>query len=303
MARPHKGQHKVPKTYLQAFAGEDGKLWVVGSDLTVRKSAPSDTLKERDYYTVRFPDGGGSLAIETEFLGGIEGAYAEIYKTKLSQHLTLTATEKARMAIFVASMIERSPRRRDGFESMFDKVREMTDRMQAAMDAMSDDEGQAWGNSQGHFHDEENSIPADEFLAMGEDIGSLHSSQLPDSVEFAAQILFSMNWGFMLRPEGSLPYLTSDSPAVLLNPQLSDTWMGHGLAQQNIEVSLPLSPDISLLAGWELTSDCMYKTVAPALVEQVNERVIRQSDTLVSNQRDMLDQVVANARAAMQVGG
>src|SRR6266851_9432174 len=84
MARPHKGQHKVPRIYLEAFTDENGYIWVVNhNQLKIFRDKPHNILTEKDYYTVRFPTGGGTMIIETEFLGGIETAYANVYRRKL----------------------------------------------------------------------------------------------------------------------------------------------------------------------------------------------------------------------------
>lgn len=124
MARPNRGQHKVPRTYLEAFCNEEGRVWVANDQLNIYSERPHNVLTERDFYTVRFPTGGGSLLIETAYLGGIEGTYASLYREKLVPRQQLSDKDKVLLSVFLASMIERSPRRRASLQNMFDQVGE-----------------------------------------------------------------------------------------------------------------------------------------------------------------------------------
>ena len=137
MARPNKKHHKVPRTYLEAFTNSDGRVWVSDNKLHLYSEKPKNILTENDFYTVSFPNGGATLKVETEYLGGIEGAYASLYKEKISQNKPLTPIEKATMAIFVASMLERSPRRREAMKDGFDQVRRITENMRAMVSTMT----------------------------------------------------------------------------------------------------------------------------------------------------------------------
>jgi hypothetical protein len=59
-----------------------------------------------------------------------------------------------------------------------------------------------------------------------------------------------MNLAFLCAEKGSR-FITSDDPCNLFNPDLQ--WQklyGPGLAQRNIEVTLPLSPEIMLCMTW-----------------------------------------------------
>jgi hypothetical protein len=293
MARQHKGQHKVPRTYLEAFTNADGRFWVANDQLKIYPAKPHNVLTERDFYTVRFPSGGGTLLIETEFLGGIESAYAEIYRTKLKDQKALTEHEKGVMAIFVASMLERSPRRREAMQQFFDEVTSKTGAMQAAVDAMTPEERAEFGKRQPPVSEEshKNSIPASEFVRLGKDVPSLHSSEIPRMVAFTAPILFDMKWGFMPRESSTGdPFITSDSPAVLVNPSIPyDSFWGPGLGQKDVEITIPLSPDLALLIGWQIEYDLMYIPVATETVSELNRRLMRQSDTLISNDKTVLE--------------
>src|SRR3972149_858118 len=129
MGRPNKGQHKIPRTYLEAFAGIDGKIWVADKDLKLYAREPERVLTEKDYYTIRFSSGGGTLVVETKFLGGIESKYGDIYKSKLEPKKIVNEQDKAWLSTFVASMIERQPMSRRSLDKFFSDARELVEHM------------------------------------------------------------------------------------------------------------------------------------------------------------------------------
>ena len=169
MARPHKGQHKVPRTYLEPFCNDDGRLWVANDQLKLYADRPRNVLTEQDFYTVRFPSGGGSLLIETQYLGGIEGAYATLYRERLADRLPLSDDNKAMMAVFLASMIERSPRRRTAIEGIFEKIGAKVSEFQAAVENMTPEQKNRLSTSPLAITEAERgrSVPAAEFLEFG----------------------------------------------------------------------------------------------------------------------------------------
>lgn len=299
MARPNKKQHKTPRVYLEAFTNADGRVWVSDDKLRIYPEKPKNILTENDFYTVRFPNGGGTLVVETKYLGGIETAYGKIYQDKISQRKPLTVMERRVMAIFIASMLERSPRRREAMQDMFDQVRRITEQMRATVAGMTPKQKRRFEAAQPFVtaEDRKKSIPADEFLKAGKDVPSFHSAGIPESVAAIAPIIFDMNWGFMARPTNSDPFITSDSPCTLDNPSLPPrSFLGPGLAQKDVEVSMSLSPDLAVLCGWKLKTDCLYIPVGPDNVAEINRRIMRRSTILVSNDKAMLEKQIVRIK-------
>ena len=303
MSRQHKKQHKVPRTYLEAFTNKDGRVWVADNKMRLFSQKPKNILTENDFYTVRFPDGGGTLKVETEFLGGIEATYSIIYQEKIFKHLPLSKTEKAAMAIFVAATLERSPRRREALQDGFDQVRDITEKMRAMVAGMTPEEKKAFEAAQTPVSEESrrNSTPADEFLKAGEDVASFHSAGIPEGVVATAPLIFEMRWTFLIRPEGAEPFVTSDSPCTLDNPSLPPRSIyGPGLGQKNIEVCMPLSPDLALMCGWLFDKDWGYVPGTVKEVNEINRRVMRRSETLVSNDRAMLERQITRIKEYLE---
>ncbi len=298
MARPNKKQHKVPKSYMEPFTDKNGLVWVADKNLRLYQEKPKNILTENDYYTVRFPSGGGTLAIETKFLGGIEASYAAIYKNKISKHELLSDEERAIVAIFIASMLERSPRRREAIQDMFDQVKNITEKMRASVAAMTPEQRKVF-ESQSKLigGNPDNSIPADEFLKAGEDVGSFHSSGIPESVAVTAPLIYEMKWAFLIRPKESEPFITSDSPCTFDIPTLPPKSIFGGLGHKDVEVSMAMSPDIAILCGYQMEQDWGYMPAKESEVQEINRRIRRRSETLVSNDKLLLERQIERIKS------
>ena len=65
------------------------------------------------------------------------------------------------------------------------------------------------------------------------------------------QLLIRMNVAFLCVGNNGAKFITSDDPCILYNPKLQwQRFQGPGLEQRDIEVILPLSPEIMLCLSW-----------------------------------------------------
>jgi len=301
MGRPNKKHHKIPRVYLEGFTGSDGKLWVADKNLKIFAQSPHGLLTENDYYTIRFPSGSGTLDIETKYLGGIEASYGNLFVSKISKLQRLTDEEKAILSIFVASMLERQPASRIALDRFFADVKEHVEHLKMippekrnvfAAIPPSDSEG----------------IPADVFLEAGKDVASLHTSLIPGTVTKIAPIIFQMHWAFIVRPDSSNPFITSDNPCVMVNPPAERKWgkgtfgSAPGLAQKHIELTLPLSSDVSLLCGWEYKGDLEYVQLPSEYITDTNQRTSRHASILIGRDKAMLERIVSRIKQKMDKG-
>ncbi|OGY49288.1 MAG: hypothetical protein A3D39_00470 [Candidatus Buchananbacteria bacterium RIFCSPHIGHO2_02_FULL_39_17] len=291
MARPNKKQHKIPRTYLQAFSNQDGLVWVGDERLKIFQQKPSNILTENDYYTIRFPTGGGTLEIETKLLNGIEGSYSDIYRQKIRNIRVLNLEEKAKMAIFVASMMERQSMLRDALTDFINRLEKRIKHMQNLPNSVK--------KQMANFTipSKEKGVPAKDLLKLGKDVGSLHSSLIPKLLPDLATIIFNMKWGFVLRNKQSYPFITSDNPCVMMNPATEIRYgkgtigSAPGLIQKDVEITLPLSSDIALICGWLLETDCLYTPIDKKLVDNINFRTRRHARTIIGSDQKMLFEI------------
>jgi len=301
MARANKGQHKIPRTYLQSFTDSQGKLWIGDKDFKLYSRKPDEILTEHDYFTIKFPTGGGTLLIETKYLNDIEGAYATIFRDKISKKELVSNEEKAKLSIFVASMMARQPNRRESLKKFFKDGEEQITHLISLPDHIKKRAGSMI------LHDKTApTISADEFLRAGKDISSLHSSLIPNAVESSAPIIFNMQWVFMVRPNEANPFITSDNPCIMVNPVAENKFgrgtMGAspGLRQNDVELTLPLSPDITLMIGWQSKTNCQYINIPLELVDEVNRRTRRHAKTIIGSDKTMIERIVQRTKAYYQ---
>jgi hypothetical protein len=90
MAKSHKDQHWIPKSYLLAWAD----------------------LDETDLYTIKLPDGGRDLRLE-HGLSDLEKAFSSLRKDFLAKRRQLPAARHAKLLVFVAALRSRTPAIRD----------------------------------------------------------------------------------------------------------------------------------------------------------------------------------------------
>lgn len=297
MGRPNKKQHKVPRCYLEAFTDESGTLWEADQRYNLRPNKPERILTERDYYTVRLPDGkGGTLFIEKEVLGNIEAAYADVYKRVIKPRKPIEVQDRAVLSIFIASMMERVSPRREAMQDFFAQLKKFED---FGKDLTAEEKARI--STYGGPIDKGNAVPLSDMLKAGEDIGSLHSSMIPDTVAVTAPIIFDMKWGLMTTEESS-PFITSDCPAVMVNPNLPDKSIYQaGLIQKKVELTIPLSPTVAVLCGWDIAYEGVYLPVNERVVHSTNKRTMRYARTLVSSNKDFLAEYVRLEKEARGV--
>lgn len=116
LARRH---HYVPQFYLQAFAGDDGKLWRYrrepSGQVSERQVSPRATGFEKHLYTVRevatfLPERDPS-GIESTFLASVDDAAAPVLRKLIGEPCPmLSEEERTAWAMFLNSMLERDVR-------------------------------------------------------------------------------------------------------------------------------------------------------------------------------------------------
>lgn len=287
MARPNKKHHKVPATYLKAFAKQE-KLWVADESFKLYPHTPRGFLSEKDFYTIKYPDGGGTLAVEKDVLGKIESSYSHVFRNKLSKQQPLSVSERYIVAVFIASMFERVEARRDATRQFLDDV----ERKAKAMSNLTDKQKKTWSaiaSSQSG-----NGIPVSELLKIKDDMATYHASSLPGNVLLIISELLKMHWSFMVAPGTKSFYITSDNPCAWTCPKTPR--MFCGLAASDIEITLPLSPSLCILCGWQLDYDGIYIPVSDKYVQEINRRTMIQSKCLVSSNKNYLLRQIKKAK-------
>ena len=286
-----KRHHTVPVGYLKNFTDSKGLNWVITHELRKFSNIPKNILNRKNYNTITFKDGSKSFVIESGFLNQIETDFCAVNDSKVSHMTQLDQQDKAIISVFIAAQILRVEGRRDAMLDFMNRIEEQTSWMN---DLTDEQKRQLADESRSIFSNNEESVPVSELLKHRKDMSTFMASGLPSGVEGLAPIIYEMNWALAYDRKGR--FITSDDPVVLVNPTLDamnggmGSWMHAGLAQNDVELSFPLTKNVSILAGWKLEKDLQYIPVSDEHIEQLNMRQMRHSKSVVLSSEQAADQ-------------
>jgi len=251
MSNP-KGQHYIPQCYLGEWVdpntpvGQEPYVWMFDKNGKNRKKkAPKNILKGKDLYTLDV----GDYSIE-KTLAKLEGDYTKIFRTKIKKKLPLSEYEHIILCAFVSTMLQRTLRYKDNLEKFYDELIERTEMMEKH-----------------HNVEAKKSKELREFKKHTHKTGVIQL--LPDITE----LLLKMNIAFFCVDNSDSKFVTSDDPCNLFNPDLQwQKFYSPGLAQKNVQITLPLSPDIVLCMSW--SNLCGYIKWEKSQVEEANRMTV-----------------------------
>ena len=254
----HKKQHYVPQCYLREFVDPhtppkyEPYVWVFSKNgKRKEKRAPKNLFAETDLYTLTI-QGAKDYGIERS-LSALESEYAAVVRNKVKKHMSLSGEEQITICAFVAAMMQRTLRSKDNIEDFHDQVIEKVEAMERL-----------------HGLDPCKSAELRESKADAHRLGVLQL--LPD----LADLLFKMSLAFLCTEGKGSRFISSDDPVSLFNPDLQwQRFYGPGLAQQNVEVTMPISPGITACFTW--TDLRGYLRLPKYRVEDLNRMTRAQS--------------------------
>lgn len=230
-------------------------MWVISKNgKQKRKRSPRKVFTETEMYTIKMSSGERHLIIE-DTLSRIEDAFARIIKEKVKKGLALTEVERANLCIFVAAMSARTMKQKRHFTRTFADLREMTEQME-----------------------KHHNSPPTTSLEIGAVEKIAQQVVLSEVLESMPPILYRMSSAIFVADD-DIGFITSDAPCVWFNPELRNfppLFRHPGLAQEKIEVTLPLTPQYLLLYSW---SELKGYLPAPAqIVDELNRRIRAHCD-------------------------
>lgn len=284
----NKQHHKIPTCYLSNFSDQDNKIWLLSQNNILLHQKPEKSLRENNYYTIKFESGGGTLIVEHE-LAYFESIYTIIFDTKIKKHLKLTFEEKANLAIFIAAMDIRT----DKFRKVWLKAMEDIENMANQMRAVPHEK-----RIYCEPINSNNTMSVDDLLKTKDDMSSFHSKAINNTVPDLSRIIFKMNWGFIYTNKNS--FITSDNPVSIINPFIINSKKyilgGHSILGEDTELTFPLSDDIALIAGWKIKEDLCYLKADNKQIKDINIRTrLTAISHLVANNKNILNQQQQNS--------
>lgn len=276
--------HTVPSSYLENFVDGSGHVWVLDMEDNIFNTQPKSILKERHFYSLTNDDGSKNMVVEN-VLASIEGDFATVYREKFSQDLFLKNEERVAVSVFIAALITRTRPYRDHLKKSLDDVRDwmegwekrtLTEEEQRTLDATPSSGGA--------------SIDLDTLRGGLEHFDEHHSASILRSLSHSAALIYHMKWSVWIND--SHGFITSDDPVVLLRPAsikkfgVGTFGSAPGLKWKDVELTLPLSKDRLLLAGWILNDDSyievgddLARNIDHRTITHARERIISSSET------------------------
>lgn len=245
-------QHYVPKCYLREFidpttiAKADPSAWIFDKDgKNKRLDKIKNILISKDLYTLKIK-GKKDYTIE-ETLANLEGRYAEIFRKKIKNKLPLNPEEHIILCAFVSVMLQRTLKHKDNLENFYTQLIERAEAIER-----------------------ENNLTPTESTKLKKAREDTHKLGVVQLLPDITTLLMDMGVAFLCADKAD--FITSDDPCNLFNPDLQwQSFQGPGLGQQNVQVTLPLSPKIMLCMSW--TNMKGYIKWEDFRVEEVNRMV------------------------------
>lgn len=286
-----KRHHTIPRCYLDGFTDENGHVWVLDTKNKIFPTNPINILVENHFYRITLKNGEKSVVVE-DTLANIEGAYADIFKNKICNDKFLSDKERAEVAIFFAGMIHRTKPYRESMRDMLGRLKETMEEWRK-----QDEENPDARKISTAMPSSGKSISLEELSAGLEDFDEQHAADLIPQIISTAQIIFDMKWSIWKYPQGEGAFVTSDNPLVVMRPASIKKYGKNafgsrpGLLYKDAEITLPLSKDRLLLAGWILNDDS-YTEVLFEIAENINQRtILHSSERLISCDKKQLEDI------------
>jgi uncharacterized protein DUF4238 len=251
-----KHQHVIPKCYQKSWCdpatpvNQTPYVWIVSKDgQTKKRKAPEKAFATTNAYTIRLPNGGRELVIE-DTLMKIESRFVQLLQQKIKKQNTLDDQDRAVLCVFAAAMASRVDPQARNFENILqeihDKVRSM---------------------------EEQHNLEPCTSLETASMLENVRPGFVALSLPIVAPLYHDMSMAIFVAP-GTDRFITSDNPSVWYNPEaykLPPYWRSPGLAQERIEVTMPLTPQYALYLSHNKKISG-YRTLTGHLVQEMNRR-------------------------------
>jgi hypothetical protein len=281
--------HFVPEFYLANFSDPDRDpyIWVMFPDRPgwhVRKPGSAFARRKDMYGGISVRRSPGRAQEMEDALQQVETAAANIIRKKVVKQRSISARERSDLAFFFGTMWMRVPSQHERIHSF---VSEHGQRMLDARLLQMQRDPALLNEEKARFR-EKTGISADGFsnedcvpgkyklaIPMQEAI----STALGLAPAIASQ-LSRMGWMFAVTREPDW-FVTSDHPFCILDSTKSPPTEGVGLRSPNVEITLPLSRNIALIASWRHTGE-RWRLFGARMAEEVNCRTVRSASRFVA---------------------
>jgi hypothetical protein len=250
----NKKQHVIPNCYLKAWCdphtpnGQTPYIWRIARDGHSKKNkSPEKSFTATDRYTITLPDGARNLVVENT-LDGLENAFVSVRK-RIVRRENLTTRDRVTLCMFTAAMRSRTIRAGNHWQKTAQRVHEMVSSME-----------------------KQHNVEPKLSRQTGRMVETAPQYLVMTMLEIGTPLLFEMEMSVFITNDEHA-FITSDSPCVWFNPMahtFPPFYRSPGLAQKDIEVTLPLTPHHMLFISH--SKHPFYIDVGQRFVDEVNRR-------------------------------
>jgi hypothetical protein len=248
------GSHYIPQKYLRGFAGADPDQ-VRAYDKKKRnffEAAISKVAQERAFYEVN---------IEVELNVAVESPANPVID-KLRRRETINSEERAKLALYMAVMLMRVPKRRlsalEKYPGVIDKTVHRAMEEIKLIGQTTDIDPEIVSRRLKEVEEAREKFKQQPPQALTEQIRS------PWPSENVVNAIHSMTWRYLVS-SGPIYFLTTDNPAFFFG--------AYGVGREEAELSFPISSNVCLLGNWQPGRDEeQFIEVKQVAVKEMNRR-------------------------------
>jgi hypothetical protein len=299
--RPKKRHHYVPRFYLSGFIDPANPpyVWVYEKgNPTIKNLTVENTAVQKHYYSMKRETGEIDSESAEDAFAQIESRVAPLFR-KVQQHQGLDEEGRKVLSAFLGLLLVRVPNFRHNVEHAFGELAKRIFKTLASNRAHLAARIQRYERQTGRRV----TMPLERLrqFALSDKysfkVNPVVSLAMMEKFDQMGRLFCAMNWAFLVAPQGA-PFLTSDNPVTYVDPTHDPrSFRGVGLAGKNIEVSVPLSRDVALVAMWKPIKEEFVQ--APChIVAEINRRLAIGAERFVyaSQKSDALNTMVQEFR-------
>ena len=258
------GHHYVPREYLRGFEDprNPGKIWMYDKHShRFAHASIISVVQEAGYY---------SEDTEGQLSALVEGPAHKVLK-RLRQGDSINNNERMKLALYIATMLMRGPRRRrKAFEMLPCVLEDVLNRAtiiitQWAQTSAADPELKLRRFSELDRETEK--------LRAQPPVDVVKKIQAPWPNDQVLACVATMTWRIASAGDAGF-FLTSDNPAAFFE--------AYGLGRPESELTFPLASDLALLGSWQgAAHETIFVKAKRSLVKEVNRRIAIAAERFV----------------------
>ncbi|MFH0888615.1 MAG: DUF4238 domain-containing protein [Planctomycetota bacterium] len=253
-----KRQHTIPQFYLKNFCIPDKNkritdaIWVFHRQRKPFRANLINVAVQKEFYTVKDKEDRPNRDLET-ILARIESGAFNVIKKILRNPVRLSNQEKTDLAYFLLYLFLRTPDMRENINVFIKDVIKKATLMVASDKTLFENTIKKAkidvGNKPGEVENLRQFALSKKYNISVNNIPHLRAMVTLGQDMSLVNKIARMNFSYLATLDEH-PFITSDNPFVLFNPKLQNSPYGYGIAQKDIEITIPLCPSICLMLTW-----------------------------------------------------